>query len=339
MSFCVLGIESSCDETGVAVYCRQRGLLSEQLYSQVDLHARYGGVVPELAARDHAQRLPALVQAALEQAHCGPDEIDAVAYTAGPGLVGALLAGAACAAGLASAWDKPLLAVHHMEAHLLAPFMGAAEIPFPFVALLVSGGHTLLVHCRGLGDYQVLGRSLDDAVGEAFDKCASLLGLPYPGGAALARLAEEAEAPLEGLDLPRPMSRARSLDFSFSGLKTAFGLAVEKHPQAAPAALARAFEEAAVETLVRKCLWALEEAGCSRLIIGGGVAANRRLRASLQQGMQAQGWTLDCPPLALCTDNGAMIAHLAACRGLALTVPPASVPVQARWSLEDLRHG
>lgn len=340
MSFCVLGIESSCDETGVAIYDREQGLLGEALYSQVDLHATYGGVVPELAARDHAQRLPELIEQALAAARRTSDQIDAIAYTAGPGLVGALLAGASSAAGLATAWGKPLLAVHHMEAHLLAPFMGG--IPeFPFVALLVSGGHTMLVHCRGLGQYELLGQTLDDAVGEAFDKCASVLGLAYPGGAALARLAATAAGPLDGVHLPRPMTKQRNLDFSFSGLKTAFALAAEKVESEEPAiraALARSFEDAVVETLVRKCTWALEDSGCQRLVIGGGVAANLRLQQALAQALKKRGAQLDCPPLQLCTDNGAMIAHLAALRGVDLTVAAGTVPVRARWSLERLSN-
>lgn len=341
MSLTVLGIESSCDETGVAIYHRERGLVAERLYSQVDLHATYGGVVPELAARDHQRRLPQLITEALADAQLDLDALDAVAYTAGPGLVGALLAGASAAAGLALAWDKPLLAVHHMEGHLLAPYMGSAEPPpFPFVALLVSGGHTLLVHCQAEGDYTLLGQTLDDAVGEAFDKCASLLGLPYPGGAALAKLAAQAAHGMEGVALPRPMTKSRGLDFSFSGLKTAFALAFAKHDdgsQATRAALARSFEEAVVETMVRKCVWALQAVDCRRLIIGGGVAANQRLRAALQQALQPMEATLDCPPLKLCTDNGAMIAHLASRRGLVLQVAPATVPVHARWPLDTLK--
>lgn len=340
MSFCVLGIESSCDETGVAIYARGRGLLAESLYSQVDLHATYGGVVPELAARDHARRLPELVAQTLENAGCSPGDLDAVAYTAGPGLVGALLAGAATAAGLATAWNKPLLAVHHMEAHLLAPFMTDGRQPeFPFVALLVSGGHTLLVHCAALGEYHVLGQTLDDAVGEAFDKSASVLGLPYPGGAALAALASQAESPLADVVLPRPMTKQRGLDFSFSGLKTAFAIAASKQDlslQPVRAALARSFEDAAVETLVRKCTWALQDTGCERLVVGGGVAANHRLQASLRTALERIGAVLECPAQKLCTDNGAMIAHLAAIRGSDLAVPLDAAPVHARWSLESL---
>jgi len=340
MNFCVLGIESSCDETGVAVYARGAGLLAESLYSQVDLHATYGGVVPELAARDHARRLPELITQTLDHAGLGAADIDAVAYTAGPGLVGALLAGASSAAGLATGWDKPLLAVHHMEAHLLAPFMSEGrEAEFPFVALLVSGGHTMLVHCIGLGEYRVLGQTLDDAVGEAFDKSASVLGLPYPGGAALAALAQEPGAQLAGLELPRPMTRKRGLDFSFSGLKTAFAIAASKQDlKQAPvrAGLARAFEEAAVETLVRKCTWALQDTGCKRLVIGGGVAANRRLQAALREALESIDAVFECPPQKLCTDNGAMIAHLAAIRGAELAVGTDAAPVYARWSLESL---
>lgn len=340
MSFCVLGIESSCDETGVAIYRRGEGLLAEVLYSQVDLHATYGGVVPELAARDHARRLPELIAQAVEKSQLDVGQIDAVAYTAGPGLIGALLAAASSAAGLATAWDKPLLAVHHMEAHLLAPYMNPVREPeFPFVALLVSGGHTLLVHCEALGQYRVLGQTLDDAVGEAFDKCASVLGLPYPGGAALARLAAQADS-IESMPiLPRPMTKRRGLDFSFSGLKTAFAVAAAKldlRDELVRARFARAFEEAVVETLVRKCVWALEASECDRLIVGGGVAANRRLQAQLRAELDRRGAVLECPPPALCTDNGAMIAHLAALRGADLAVPEGQVPVHARWSLEKL---
>ncbi len=340
MNFCVLGIESSCDETGVAIYSRRDGLLAESLYSQVDLHATYGGVVPELAARDHARRLPELITQTLDQAGLGAADVDAVAYTAGPGLVGALLAGASAAAGLATAWGKPLLAVHHMEAHLLAPFMSEGREPeFPFVALLVSGGHTMLVHCMALGQYRVLGQTLDDAVGEAFDKSASVLGLPYPGGAALAALAEQPGTLPAGLELPRPMTKKRGLDFSFSGLKTAFAVAASKLDLDAPAVragLARAFEDAAVETLVRKCTWALQDAGCTRLVIGGGVAANRRLQAALGDALGRIGAVFECPPQKLCTDNGAMIAHLAAIRGAQLAVGPDAAPVYARWSLESI---
>lgn len=335
----VLGIESSCDETAVALYSRQRGLLAEALHSQVELHAAYGGVVPELASRDHVRHLPGLLSRALAEADCDIDALQAVAYTAGPGLVGALLAGGALAAGLAQAAGKPLLALHHMEGHLLAPLMDDPSLSFPFLALLVSGGHSLLVHARGLGDYRILGRSLDDAAGEAFDKTAQLLGLPYPGGPALSDLAQTGRP--GRFTLPRPMTRRRSLDFSFSGLKTAVATQ-PLNDEAARADLACEFETAVAETLVRKCGWALDEALVDCLIVAGGVAANRRLRAALAGLCADRGVRLAVPAAALCTDNAAMIAHLGALRLSDARDVSVGAPVHARWSLEDLRppgHG
>ncbi len=331
----VLGIESSCDETAVALYRRGQGLLAEALHSQVELHAAYGGVVPELASRDHVRHLPLLLEQLLADAGCGLDALDAVAYTAGPGLVGALLAGASMAGGLAQGLGLPLIPVHHMEGHLLAPMIGDPELDFPFVALLVSGGHTLLVACEAVGRYRLLGESLDDAAGEAFDKTAQLLGLPYPGGPALSALAREG-APGR-FQLPRPLTKQRSLDFSFSGLKTAVALQIQKldGPEQ-HADLARAFEEAVVETLVKKCGWALQEAGMRQLLVAGGVAANRPLRAALQHMCAKQGARFCAPELALCTDNAAMIAHVGALRLADAQGADWVAPVRARWPLAEL---
>ena len=332
----VLGIESSCDETAAAVYCERRGLLSEALRSQVEIHAEFGGVVPELASRDHVRHLPRLIRSALDQAGVSAAEIDGVAYTAGPGLIGALLAGAAVAGGLAQAWNRPLRGVHHMEGHLLAPRLAEPDLDFPFLALLVSGGHTLLVACHELGRYRVLGQSLDDAVGECFDKTASVLGLPYPGGPALAALAEGGRR--GRFELPRPLTSRRSRDFSFSGLKTAAALLCEReaHSDQDRADIARAFEDAVVDTLVRKCRWALEDSGLQTLIVAGGVAANRELRGALQQATAGRARVV-FPALGLCTDNGAMIAYLGQRRLAAGERPLAGSGARARWSLEELR--
>lgn len=332
----VLGIESSCDESALAIYSRERGLLAQALHSQVALHAQYGGVVPELASRDHVRHLPQLLEQVLAEAGLPLAEVDALAYTAGPGLIGALLAGASLAAGLAQSLHIPLLPVHHMEGHLLAPMIEDRALGFPFVALLVSGGHTLLVHCEGLGRYRILGQSLDDAAGEAFDKTAQLLGLPYPGGPALAALAAQGQP--GQFALPRPMTRQRSLDFSFSGLKTA--VATQMPAVAGPqqrADLACEFELAVVETLARKCGWALEQTAAPCLVIAGGVAANRRLRAALQAQCDAAGVRLAVPAAELCTDNAAMIAHLGMLRCADARPVAQGVPVHARWSLDALR--
>jgi N6-L-threonylcarbamoyladenine synthase len=304
----VLGLETSCDESAAAIYCGRRGLLSHRLHTQMALHAEYGGVVPELASRDHVRRLPALVQAVLAEAGLRPAQLDAVAYTAGPGLIGALMVGATVAAGMAAALQIPLIPVHHMEGHLLAPMLEDDAPAFPFVALLVSGGHTLLVAVHGVGRYQVLGESLDDAVGEAFDKTAKLLGLPYPGGPELARLAEQGRS--GRFRFPRPMTDRPGLDFSFSGLKTAVlsALPPDADPQTR-ADLAHAFEEAVVETLTIKCARALDHTGLARLVVAGGVGANRRLRAALQTLAAARGARVHFPRPAFCTDNAAMIAY------------------------------
>jgi N6-L-threonylcarbamoyladenine synthase len=328
----VLGIETSCDETGVAVVDAKRGLLSHALYSQVALHAEYGGVVPELASRDHIRKLLPLVRQALDEAATGPSDLTGIAYTAGPGLLGALLVGAGVARSLAWAWGLPAVAVHHMEGHLLAPMLDAEPPAYPFVALLVSGGHTMLVDVRGLGRYRILGESLDDAAGEAFDKTAKLLGLGYPGGPALAALAEQGDP--GRFHFPRPMTDRPGLDFSFSGLKTrALTTLREVQSDQDRADVARAFEEAVVDTLVIKCLRAVQETGVRRLVVAGGVGANRRLRARLRESAAAEGVAVHYPALEFCTDNGAMIAlaglmHLQAGESEDLTIR-----ARARWAL------
>lgn len=275
----VLGIETSCDETGIAIFDDQKGILSHQLYSQVKLHADYGGVVPELASRDHVRKTIPLIQAALQEAGLGKDDIDGIAYTAGPGLVGAILVGATIGRSLAMAWNKPAIAVHHMEGHLLAPMLEEKAPEFPFVALLVSGGHSMLVRVDGIGSYQLLGESIDDAAGEAFDKTAKLMGLDYPGGPLLSRLAEKGTK--GRFHFPRPMTDRPGLDMSFSGLKTftANTIAANGDDEQTRADIARAFEDAVVDTLAIKCRRALKETGLTRLVVAGGVSANRHLRA------------------------------------------------------------
>ncbi|MGB9428397.1 MAG: tRNA (adenosine(37)-N6)-threonylcarbamoyltransferase complex transferase subunit TsaD [Gammaproteobacteria bacterium] len=331
----VLGIETSCDETGVAVYDAERGLLAHALYSQIPLHAEYGGVVPELASRDHIRKLLPMIRMALAEADTRPEQIDGIAYTAGPGLMGALLVGACLARALAFAWKIPAIGIHHMEGHLLAPMLETPSPAFPFVALLVSGGHTLLVDVRGVGQYRTLGESVDDAAGEAFDKVAKLLGLPYPGGPALAKLAEQGVA--GRFKLPRPMTDRPGLDFSFSGLKTAVLTALKTAPDdiQTKADLARAFEDAVVDTLMIKCERALVETGQRRLVVAGGVGANRSLRVRLQERVRQLGGEVFYPRLEFCTDNGAMIAY-AGCLRLAQDAKPASLAVTARWPLDSL---
>jgi N6-L-threonylcarbamoyladenine synthase len=308
----VIGIESSCDETAVAVYDADRGLLSHRLHSQVAMHQAYGGVVPELASRDHVRRLLPLVRQALADAESGPDSIDGIAYTAGPGLIGALLVGAGFATSLGFAWGKPVLGIHHLEGHLLAPLLEPNPPRFPFLALLVSGGHTQLVDVAGLGRYRILGETLDDAAGEAFDKTAKLLGLPYPGGAALAKLAETGRS--DRFTFPRPMLDRPGLDFSFSGLKTAALVALRGRvlDDAIRADVARGFQEAVVDTLAEKCRRALEVSGHRCLVVAGGVGANSRLRQRLAEVVQSVDASLYFPRVEFCTDNGAMIA-LAGC--------------------------
>jgi len=329
----VLGIETSCDETGVAVYDTGAGLLAHVLHSQAGLHAEYGGVVPELASRDHVRRLLPLIERTLEQARLRPSDLDAVAYTAGPGLVGALLVGAAVAQGFAWARNLPALGVHHMEAHLLAPMLEPEPPAFPFVALLVSGGHTQLVAVEEPGRYRLLGDTVDDAAGEAFDKTAQLLGLGYPGGPALAELAADGDP--GRFRLPRPMTGRPGLDFSFSGLKTAVRLALADvgGDRSGRADLAAGFEQAVADTLTLKCRRALAETGLDRLVVAGGVGANRRLRTSLGA---VEGVRLFFPRLEFCTDNGAMIAYAGACRLAAGETSPRRIAARARWPLTEL---
>ncbi|MGM0554398.1 MAG: tRNA (adenosine(37)-N6)-threonylcarbamoyltransferase complex transferase subunit TsaD [Pseudomonadota bacterium] len=336
----VLGIETSCDETGVALIDDREGLLAHRLYSQTDLHAVYGGVVPELASRDHIRRLLPLVRAVLDEAAVDGRDLDAVAYTGGPGLLGALLTGASVARSLAWGWGVPALAVHHLEGHLLAPFLEDAGLDFPFLALLVSGGHTQLIHARALGDYSLLGESVDDAAGEAFDKTAKLLGLGYPGGPALARLAEQGDSGV--LRLPRPMLDRPGLDMSFSGLKTAVLTALQKQDWR-PEDVARAFEDAVAETLVEKTRRALQQCGAPTLVVAGGVAANQTLRAGLRGMAASEGVPMFFPRPEFCTDNGAMIA-LAGLRRLQaatlrmdeLVLAAPTIAARARWPLAEL---
>jgi len=336
----ILGIETSCDETAVAVYDRDRGLRAHIIYSQVPTHAPYGGVVPELASRDHIRKLLPLVRQALADAGIGPGELSGVAYTAGPGLIGALLVGATVATGLAAAWGLPAIPVHHMEAHLLAPLLEEERPAFPFIALLVSGGHSMLVEVGGVGRYRVLGQTLDDAAGEAFDKTAKLLGLPYPGGPQLARLAGEGRP--DRFRFPRPLVNRPGLDFSFSGLKTAVALEARRLTGPGGIAeedrvdLANSFQEAVVDTLVAKCLRAVEETGLQRLVIAGGVGANRRLRQRLRDALTARGGSVYYPRNEFCTDNGAMVALAGALRFPRTPGPAPAVAARARWDLEEL---
>ena len=335
----VLGIETSCDETGVAVYAGGQGMLAHAVYSQIEIHSRYGGVVPELASRDHIRKTLPMIRQVLDEAGLSKADIDGVAFTAGPGLIGALLVGAALGRSLAWAWNVPAIGVHHMEGHLLAPLLEEPAPEFPFVALLVSGGHTQLVAVEGIGRYQLLGESLDDAAGEAFDKTAKLLGLAYPGGPALAALAERGDP--GRYRFPRPMTDRPGLDFSFSGLKT-FALNTLREEMAAPidaeqtrADIARAFEEAVVETLAIKCRRAVRQTGYPRLVLAGGVSANRRLRASMDLALAREGARTFYPRPAFCTDNGAMIAYAGAQR-LAEGRTDGAFTVRPRWDLAEL---
>ena len=341
----VLGFESSCDETGVAlVETRADGpprLLADALHSQVDMHAAFGGVVPELASRDHIRRVLPLTRQVLQQAGCALTDVDVVAYTRGPGLAGALLVGAGVAVALAAALGKPAIGVHHLEGHLLSPFLADDAPTFPFVALLVSGGHTQLMDVLGVGRYTLLGETIDDAAGEAFDKSAKLLGLGYPGGPALARLAEFGDA--EAFALPRPLLHSKNLDFSFAGLKTAV---MTQHRKLGPnvcdqprADLAASTQAAIVDVLVAKSLKALKQTGSRRLVVAGGVGANLRLRETLNAGAARLGVQVHYPPLALCTDNGAMIALAAALRlqhGLADLQHGGAFDVRPRWPLDAI---
>lgn len=332
----VLGIESSCDETGVALFDTQKGELSHHVYSQIDLHRQYGGVVPELASRDHINRAIALIQQTIDTANIDKSAIDAIAYTAGPGLLGALLCGASVAQSLAFSLGIPSLAIHHMEGHLLAALLDKTNPPptLPFVALLVSGGHTLLVWVKTIGDYQVLGSTLDDAVGEAFDKTAKLMGLPYPGGPALAALADSGNS--KAFNLSRPMTNRPGLDFSFSGLKTQVRLLIEDPANHPHADIAAAFQAAVVDTLLIKCRRALQTTAANSLVIAGGVGANQALRNTLGEYCRQHQISLHIPPLHLCTDNGLMIAHAGALR-LAQAKKDYRINCTARWSLESLQ--
>ena len=332
----VLGIETSCDETGVAVFDSDRGLLGHHIHSQVALHAEFGGVVPELASRDHVRKLVPLLRKLFSDADAPPGAIDGIAYTAGPGLVGALLVGASFGRGLALALNIPAVGVHHMEAHLLATMLEPDPPAFPFVALLVSGGHTMLVAVRGLGRYETLGESLDDAAGEAFDKTATLLRLPYPGGPALAELATRGDP--QRFRFPRPMTDRPGLDFSFSGLKTFALNTVADHPDdlQTRADIARAFEDAVVDTLVIKCRRALKQTGARCLVLAGGVGANRSLRSRLRTLAEQNGVALSYPRAEFCTDNGAMVAYAGCQRLLCGEVEALSIDVRARWPLDTL---
>ena len=332
----ILGIETSCDETGVALYDSERGLLAHALHSQVALHAEYGGVVPELASRDHVRKLLPLLREILQRVDASPDAIEGVAYTRGPGLIGALLVGAAIGRGLAWTWNVPAIGVHHMEGHLLAPMLEPEPPEFPFVALLVSGGHSLLVEVDGVGQYRILGESVDDAAGEAFDKTAKLLGLPYPGGPALAQLAEQGDP--QRFRFPRPMTDRPGCDFSFSGLKTAAintWRGLEPTP-ANRADVARAFEDAVVDTLAIKCRRALQATRLRRLVVAGGVGANRRLRERLRELLAELGGQVYYPRLEFCTDNGAMIAYAGWRRLTAGQREGMAIEVLPRWPLDSL---
>lgn len=336
----VLGIESSCDETGVALYCSDQGLLADALYSQVELHETYGGVVPELASRDHVRKLVPLIKEVLNQAGIKRSQIDGVAYTAGPGLLGALMVGASCGRAIAYGLGVPAVEVHHMEGHLLAPMLEENPPNPPFVALLVSGGHTQLVRVDGIGQYEILGESVDDAAGEAFDKVAKMLQLGYPGGPKVAALADQGD--VKRFTFPRPMTDRPGLDFSFSGLKT-FTLntiAAHKNEQGeldsqTQADIAAAFQEAVVDTLAIKCRRAIKETGLTQLIVAGGVSANLRLREKLHQALKKERASVAYPGLKYCTDNGAMIAYAGCQRLLAGEQAPLAVRTRARWPLSE----
>ena len=337
----ILGIETSCDETGVAIYDEEKGLIANQLHTQIALHADYGGVVPELASRDHIRKLAPLLQAALQEANLTAKDIDGVAYTSGPGLVGALLVGSTVARSLAYAWNIPAIGVHHMEGHLLAPMLEENPPHFPFVALLVSGGHTQLVRVDGVGRYELLGESIDDATGEAFDKTAKLLGLDYPGGAALARLALKGTP--NRFAFPRPMTDRPGLDFSFSGLKTFAANTLHQVMQEegelteqSKADIAYAFQEAVVDTLAIKCKRALKQTGLKRLVIAGGVSANKQLRQTLAELMQQLGGEVFYPQPQFCTDNGAMIAYAGFLRLKQGQQQDLAIKVRPRWAMTEL---
>lgn len=332
----ILGIETSCDETGIALFDSEKGLLADVLYSQIAVHAEYGGVVPELASRDHIRKTLPLVKQVFAEAGVSANDLDGVAYTAGPGLAGALLVGAGIARSLAYGWGIPAVAVHHMEGHLLAPMLEENPPEFPFIALLVSGGHTMLVNVDGIGQYQLLGDSLDDAAGEAFDKTAKMLGLTYPGGPAVAKLAEKGE--VGKYKFPRPMCDRPGLDFSFSGLKTFTLNTLHKSDKSeqTKADIACAFETAVVETLAIKCRRALQQTNSTRLVIAGGVSANTRLRHRLEEMVKKENAHVYYPRLEFCTDNGAMIAFAGCQRLIAGQHENLEFSAKPRWDLESL---
>ena len=331
----ILGIESSCDETGVAIYDSDDGITAHQLYSQVKLHQEYGGVVPELASRDHVRKIIPLIDATLSQANIEADDISAIAYTQGPGLIGALLVGASVAKSLAYAWNKPAIGIHHLEGHLLAPMLEDEAPQYPFLALLVSGGHTMLVDVQGLGQYEIIGESIDDAAGEAFDKTAKIMGLEYPGGPLLAKLAEQGDGSEQRF--PRPMTDRPGLDFSFSGLKTFAAnrfAACDKSDQA-KANVAQAFQDAVVDTLAIKCKRALKQTGSRRLVVAGGVSANTNLRNKLAELMDQHNGKVYYPRHEYCTDNGAMIAYAGFCHFNQSEDSDHQVKVHPRWPLSS----
>ncbi|MBS6009971.1 MAG: tRNA (adenosine(37)-N6)-threonylcarbamoyltransferase complex transferase subunit TsaD [Haemophilus parahaemolyticus] len=337
----ILGIETSCDETGVAIYDEEKGLIANQLYSQIEMHADYGGVVPELASRDHIRKTVPLIETALKEANLTACDIDGVAYTAGPGLVGALLVGATIARSLAYAWNVPALGVHHMEGHLLAPMLEETPPEFPFVALLISGGHTQLVKVDGVGRYELLGESIDDAAGEAFDKTGKLLGLDYPAGVAVSRLAEQGTP--NRFVFPRPMTDRPGLDFSFSGLKTFAANTINanldesgKLDEQTRCDIAHAFQQAVVDTIIIKCKRALQQTGYKRLVMAGGVSANKQLRADLAEMMKSLGGEVYYPRPQFCTDNGAMIAYTGFLRLKHGEQTDLSVSVTPRWAMTEL---
>jgi len=332
----VLGIESSCDETGIAIYDSEKGLLAHNLHSQIDLHKEYGGVVPELASRDHVRRLLPLIKKTLSEAASDLKSLDAIAYTAGPGLMGALLVGTAMGRSLAYSLSIPAVGVHHMEAHLLAPMLEEDVPEYPFLALLVSGGHTQLVHVAKPGDYKILGESVDDAAGEAFDKTAKLLGLPYPGGPALSALADKGDS--KRFHFPRPMVNRPGLDFSFSGLKTFALNTVNSEPddEQTRADIARAFVDAVVDTFVIKCRRAIKETGLKELVVAGGVSANKQLRAGLHGLMSEVNGKVYFPRAEFCTDNGAMIAYAGYLRLKAGQTESLNFQARPRWPLDEI---
>ncbi len=337
----ILGIETSCDETGVAIFDEEKGLIANQLYSQIEMHADYGGVVPELASRDHIRKTLPLIDAALKEANLTAKDIDGIAYTAGPGLVGALLVGATIARSLAYAWQVPALGVHHMEGHLLAPMLEDNPPPFPFVALLISGGHTQLVKVDGVGQYELLGESIDDAAGEAFDKTGKLLGLDYPAGVAVSKLAEQGTP--NRFIFPRPMTDRPGLDFSFSGLKTFAANTINanlnaegKLDEQTRCDIAHAFQQAVVDTIIIKCKRALQQTGYKRLVMAGGVSANKQLRVDLAEMMKNLKGEVFYPRPQFCTDNGAMIAYTGFLRLKHGEHTDLSVSVKPRWAMTNL---